>query len=99
MRKRHRMINKVKKKYWRTMHKFGIRLPKSPEEAIQIDRENGNTLWQDAMKKEMAKAKVAYKGIGHTPEEVRAGKVPDLIGHQFIKCHFQRAPKASTEKT
>jgi hypothetical protein len=28
IRKRNRMVNKVKKKYWRTMHKFGIRLPK-----------------------------------------------------------------------
>ena len=59
LRKRHRTINKVKKKYWRTTQKFGIRLPKSCDEAIQLDKENGNTLWQDAMKKEMSKAKVA----------------------------------------
>ena len=88
LRKRHRMINKVKKKYWRTAHKFGIRPPKSCDEAIQLDKENGNTLWQDARRKEMSKAKVAYKGTGHTPEEVRAGQVPELIGHQFIKCHI-----------
>ena len=28
LRKRHRFINKLKSKYWRTTHKFGVRLPK-----------------------------------------------------------------------
>ena len=52
-----RIIKKVKAKYWHTMHKFGVRIPKSLEEAIRIDKENGNTLWQDAIEKEMRKAK------------------------------------------
>ncbi len=34
IRKQNRMINKVKKKYWRTTHKFGIRLPKSVAKAF-----------------------------------------------------------------
>ena len=45
IRKRNRMVNKVKGKYWQTTHKFGIRLPKSVAEAFQIDKENVNTYW------------------------------------------------------
>ena len=89
IRKRNRMINKVKKKYWRTTHKFGIRLPKTVAEAFQIDKENGNTYWADAIAKEMSKAKVAYIPIeGATPEEVRANKVDQLRGFQEIKCRI-----------
>ena len=62
---------KVKKKYWRTMHKFGIRIPKTVVEALQLDKENGNTYCVDAITKEMSKAKVANVLIeGVTPEEV-----------------------------
>ena len=54
--KHDRIIMKVKAKYWRTTHKFGVRIPKSLEEAVQTDHENGNRLWQDAIEKEMKKA-------------------------------------------
>ena len=39
-------IAKVKSKYWTRTHKFGIEIPKTVEEAIQIDKKNGNRLWQ-----------------------------------------------------
>ena len=32
---------------------FGVKLPRNPEEAIAFDKANGNTLWQDAKKKEV----------------------------------------------
>jgi hypothetical protein len=48
------MICKVKSKYWRTTHKFGIRLPKTVEEAYRIDRETGPDFWRKAIKKEMS---------------------------------------------
>ena len=89
MRKRERMINKVKKKYWRTTHKFGIRVPKTIAEALQLDEENGNHMWADAIQKEMSKARVSYKIIdGCTPEQVRSNQVDELRGHQEIKCHI-----------
>ena len=55
------MINKVKSKYRKTTHKFKVRVPKNVKEAIQLDETNGNTLWQDSIKKETSKASVAYK--------------------------------------
>ena len=32
--------------------KYGVKVPRNVEEALQFDRENGNTLWQDAIKLE-----------------------------------------------
>jgi hypothetical protein len=40
-----RIIHKVKSRYWARMHKYGIILPKSVEEALRIDRETGTNLW------------------------------------------------------
>jgi hypothetical protein len=61
VRKRNRIISKVKSKYWKTTHKFGIRVPKTVEEALQIDEETGTDLWRKALGKEMSKVKVAWK--------------------------------------
>jgi Reverse transcriptase (RNA-dependent DNA polymerase) len=33
---------------------FGIRVPRTVNEAIRLDKENGNTLWQDAIRLELA---------------------------------------------
>ena len=61
-------------------HKFGIRIPKDVEEAIKIDKENGNTLWQDAIAKEMGNVRVAFKIL-------EDGEVVP-VGHQEIRCHL-----------
>ena len=61
LRRRNRIIAKVKAKYWRTTHKFGIQVPKSGDEALAIDKENGNTLWYTAIQKEMNNVRVAFE--------------------------------------
>jgi hypothetical protein len=82
LRKRNKIIKKVKAKYWRTTHKFGIRIPKSVEEALLIDMENGNLLWRDAVDKDMRRAKVSYtarKGQHHTTfESINATPCGDI---------------------
>jgi hypothetical protein len=55
IRRRNRIIAKVKSRYWKTTHKFGIELPHSVEEAFAIDRKNGNNFWRDTIEKEMSK--------------------------------------------
>ena len=40
---RNRIIGKVKSRYWRMTHKFGIRVPKSVPEALKIDEDTGTT--------------------------------------------------------
>ena len=49
------------KRYCKKTHKFGIRVPKTVEEAKLLDQENGNTLWQDVTCKEMDAVHVAFK--------------------------------------
>jgi hypothetical protein len=87
--KLNRIISKVKSNYWKTMHKFGCKLSHSVAEALEIDRLVGTDLWMWAINKEMAKVKVAWEACDDlTPEEVRAGKVRDMIGFQEIGCHI-----------
>lgn len=89
LRMRNRIISKTKTKYWRTTHKYGVRMPKSVKEALDLDKENGNDLWEKAIKKEMSKVRVAFEPHeGHTPEQVRHGEAIDLIGYQEIRCHI-----------
>ena len=42
-------------------HKFGIKAAKSVEEALALDKENGNGLWWKSIQKEMSAVKVAFK--------------------------------------
>ena len=37
IRKSNRIVSKVKGRYWKTTHKFGIRLPKTTKEALKIE--------------------------------------------------------------
>ena len=60
LRKRDRIISKVKSKYWRTSHKFGIRIPKTVEEALEIDRITGTDFWTKAIEKEMKNVRIAF---------------------------------------
>ena len=81
LKKRNRIISKVKSKYWLRTHKFGIRIPKTIEEACRLDRENGNNLWWEAICKEMKHIRPAF--------EVFKGKQHDLPpGFQQIRCHM-----------
>ena len=80
LRKRNRIIAKIKSKYWTRTHKFGIRVPKSVQEAKQLDEQNGDTLWWDAICKEMKNVLIAF--------EEYDGDVKDLVGYQKIDCHM-----------
>ena len=77
--KRDRIITSVRKqqtRYLKRSHKFGIELPKIVEEALTLDARNGNTLWADAISKEMEHVRVAF-------EVLPDGKsIP--ICHQFV---------------
>ncbi|KAL7524097.1 hypothetical protein ACHAWF_000813, partial [Thalassiosira exigua] len=89
LKKRKMIIKKAKSKYWRTTHKYGIQIPKTPEEALRIDRETETDFWEKATTKEMSKVKVSYELVdGCTPEEVRSNHVPALRGYQEILCHI-----------
>ena len=79
--KRERIISKLgTSKYWRTQEKLGITVPRSIEQTYKLDEENGNTLWQDAIAKEMRHVLPAFKDAECTLEEVKK----KLVGYQKI---------------
>jgi len=58
------IIQKVKTHYWQRTHKYGVKLPKLVAEALQFDKEdkeNGNSLWHDAIQKELKNVQIAFK--------------------------------------
>jgi len=61
MRKKRRIIAKIKTKYWKTTHKFGIEIPKSVEHALRIDQETGTDYWRKAIEKEMKNVRIAFQ--------------------------------------
>jgi hypothetical protein len=74
------IIAKLKSKYWQRSHKYGIQVPKSIKEAHEIDKENKDTKWRDAIFEEMKKIRNAF--------EIYDGDPKDLIGYQKITTHF-----------
>lgn len=79
-RRRDRIIAAVNSRYHKRTHKFGIEVPKTFADCVRIDEENGNTLWQDAVRKEMAKVQVAFQVL-------EDGKGPPPT-YQQIRCHL-----------
>lgn len=49
-------------------------------EAIQLDAENGNTLWFDALMSEMKNVRPAF--------QIHEGDKASLVGYQQVKCHI-----------
>jgi hypothetical protein len=80
LKKRKRIIAAVNKRVLKRDHKFGIRIPRTVEEALRIDKENGNTLWEDSMVKEMGNVRVAFNIL---PEDQ-----PPPIAHTKIRTHI-----------
>ena len=75
LRKRDTIVSKIKSKYWRTTNKFGIRLPKTAAEALQIDKETGTDFWRKAIEKELKKVKITWEVRDDLDlNEVRKGK-------------------------
>jgi hypothetical protein len=53
------ILSRVKSKYWQRTHKFGLRIPKTVEQELALDKHNGNTLWRDAICIEMKNVRPA----------------------------------------
>ncbi len=45
--KRDVIVSAVNSQVRKTSHRYGIELPSSMKNAIEIDRKNGNTFWQE----------------------------------------------------
>jgi hypothetical protein len=55
------IVAAVNKWYHKWMHKCWIEIPKNNDDCMQIDHENSNNFWQDAICLEMAKVPMAFQ--------------------------------------
>ena len=84
LKRRDRIISLVKKRnarYLKKHEKYGIRLPKTVKEAIKTDEDNGNTLWQDAIAKEMKNVRPAFQVLEN-------GQPLPNRNYQYVECHM-----------
>jgi hypothetical protein len=74
------LVCKRTTRYLKRTHKFGIEVPMTVKEALDLDRKNGSTLWVDAIAKEMKEVCIAFNILpdGHSAP----------IGYQKIPCHM-----------
>jgi hypothetical protein len=54
-------MSNIKTRIRRTTHKYRIEVPSSLEHSIQLDRENGNSLWKDGLSLKMTNVGVAFE--------------------------------------
>ncbi len=90
LRKRDVIVSAVNSRVKWTSHKYGIEVPTSVKNAIEVDCKNKNSLWADALKKEMGNVCVAFEILGQN------AKVPlgwfKASGHIIfdVKMNFTR---------
>ena len=84
-----RLINQRKLKSFREKktHQFGFQVPRTPAEAIELDKANGNTKWQDAMQLKIDSLMdyETFKDLGEN------AKKPE--GYLMIRLHWVFAVK------
>jgi hypothetical protein len=80
LKRKARIIKATKSRYAKRTHKFGIKLPQTVEEALQIDHDTKTTFWRDAITKEMTNNRSAIKFL--EDNEI----VP--VGYKWIQCHM-----------
>jgi hypothetical protein len=80
LKKRSRIIAAVTKRYHKRNHKFGIEVPKSWDDCNRLDKENDNTIWQDAVRKEMKNVRIAFQILNDDDT------IPPT--YQEIRCHM-----------
>jgi hypothetical protein len=64
LRKRNVIVLAMNSRLWKTSHKYGIELPRSVKEALEIDQKNGITFWADSLTKEMSNVCIAFEILG-----------------------------------
>ncbi len=55
------LVKKRNPQFLKGTHKFGIEVPTTVKDTLEIDRRNGNAFWATAIAKEMKDVRVAFK--------------------------------------
>eukprot|EP00934_Nitzschia_sp_Nitz4_P002319 Nitzschia sp. Nitz4//scaffold471_size5685//193//5616//NITZ4_009210-RA/size5685-processed-gene-0.1-mRNA-1//1//CDS//3329552692//2319//frame0 len=92
LKKRQRLIKVMKtaNNHFRKHYKFGIRMSRTVKEALALDQEIGNSLWLDAIKKEMGNVRVAFESKGVNGKAPPGYKRVDLMMVFDLKMDFTR---------
>ena len=86
---RNRIVSKIKSKYWRTSHKFGIRVLNTLKEAYEIDRQLGTDFWTKGIAKQMKNVHIAFQNFdGVTPDEIRKWGIKPRYEHVNVRMIF-----------
>jgi hypothetical protein len=91
LRKRDSIISLVRKQnpcYLKRTHKFGIKVPKTVKEALELDRKNCNIFWADTIANKMKDVCIAFQIL------LDGQSTP--IGYQKIPCHVILTSKWKT---
>jgi hypothetical protein len=104
LQKRTMIIADVTKRYHKRTHKFGIEVPKNWDDCVRLDKENGNTIWQDAVRKEMKNVRIASniingeESIPPTYQETRCHMIFDVKMEDF-RCKARFVASGHTTET
>ena len=60
LKKKNRILKAVKSRIVDKTSKYGVKLPKTVKKTLNLDKINDNTLWADAISKEMKNVSVAF---------------------------------------
>ena len=80
LKKRSHFIQKLRTRVSKSNLKFGLVVPKTVEEALSIDKANGDKFWHEAIKKELKNVIVAFHLLGEDET------VP--VGSKLIPYHI-----------
>lgn len=80
LKSRDKMISAVKSRFHKKTHKYGICVPRSIKEALDLDLSTGTTFWRQALDKEMKNVDCAFKFLDLD--------APAPKFHKFIILHM-----------
>ena len=81
LKKRKSIINKIKTRMRKPRRmNFSVKVPLTAEEAIALDKQNGNTLWNEVIEKEIKNSRIDF--------EVLDKDTSFPVGHTEITCHL-----------
>ena len=90
LKKRDAIISAINTRVRKVTHKYGIEVPTEVEHAKELDMQNGNTIWMDAMAKEMYNVVVAFEVLDEREQALNGWK--KTTGHLVwdVKMEFTR---------
>ena len=90
LRKRDRIIKAMGKRFHRKVEKFGLRVPRNMNEALEIDRNTGTSFWTKAIQKEVRAVMPALKVLEENEMVPVASTLIDLLVIFDVKMDLTR---------